>query len=127
MDTIQYAAIIERGADGFGVYFPDLLGCTSGGDTLQQAITNAGEALALHIEGMNEDGQALPAPTPLDKIEIEPDIDMHAIILIEANQPARKMRINVMMDVALLAEIDRVATNRSLFLSNAARNALRAG
>jgi predicted RNase H-like HicB family nuclease len=126
MDIIQYAAIIERGVDGFGVYFPDLGGCTSGGDSLQQAITNAGEALALHVEGMIEDGQALPAPTPLDKIEIEPDVDMHALILIEANQPARKLRINVMMDIALLAEIDRVATNRSLFLSNAARDALKA-
>jgi predicted RNase H-like HicB family nuclease len=126
MDIIQYGAIIERGADGFGVYFPDLSGCTSGGDTLQQAITNAGEALALHVEGMIEDGQALPIPTPLDKIEIEPDVDMHALILIEAHQPARKMRINVIMDVDLLAEIDRVATNRSLFLSNAARDALKA-
>jgi HicB_like antitoxin of bacterial toxin-antitoxin system len=92
-----------------------------------QAIKEAGEALALHVEGMVEDGQALPAPTPLNKIEIEPDVDMHAIIPIEAHQPARKMRINVMMDVALLAEIDRVAPNRSLFLSNAARDALRAG
>jgi hypothetical protein len=92
-----------------------------------QAIKEAGEALALHVEVMIEDGQALPAPTPLDKIKIEPDVDMHAIILIEADQPARKMRINVMMDADLLAEIDRVATNRSLFLSNAARGALKAG
>jgi predicted RNase H-like HicB family nuclease len=127
MDIIQYAAIIERGGDGFGVYFPDLDGCTSGGDSLQQAISNAGEALALHVEVMIELGQTLPAPTPLDKIEIEPDVDVHAIILIEAHQPARKMRITVMMDADLLAEIDRVATNRSLFLSNAARGALRAG
>jgi predicted RNase H-like HicB family nuclease len=126
MDTIQYAAIIERGGDGFGVYFPDLDGCTSGGGDLHQAITNAAEALALHVEGMVEDGQALPAPTPLDKNEIEPDVDMQAIILIEAHQPARKMRITVMMDADLLAEIDRVATNRSLFLSNAARDALKA-
>jgi predicted RNase H-like HicB family nuclease len=115
MDIIQYGAIIERGGDGFGVYFPDLSGCT-----------NAGEALALHVEGMIEDGQALPIPTPLDKIEIDPDVDMHALILIEAHQPARKMRINVTMDMDLLTEIDRVATNRSLFLSNAAPDALKA-
>jgi hypothetical protein len=90
-----------------------------------QTITVTGEALALHVKGMVKDGQALPAPTPLDKIE--PDVDMHAIILIGAHRPARKMRINVMMDVALLAEIDCVATNRSLFLSKAAWDALKAG
>jgi predicted RNase H-like HicB family nuclease len=124
MKLVQYAAIIERGGDGFGVYFPDLCGCTSGGDTLEHAITNAGEALALHTEGMIEDGQALPVPTPLDKITIEPDVDMHALILIEAHQAPRKVRINVMMDATLLTAIDAVASNRSLFLNNAARRAL---
>jgi predicted RNase H-like HicB family nuclease len=127
MQVIQYAAIIERGGDGFGVYFPDLDGCTSGGDTLEHAITNAGEALALHTEGMIEDGQALPAPSPLDKIVIEPDVDMHALILIKAHQAPRKVRINVMMDATLLGAIDTVASNRSAFLNKAARAALMAG
>jgi predicted RNase H-like HicB family nuclease len=124
MDIIRYAAIIERSEDGYGVFFPDLPGCTSGGDNLETAISNAGEALALHLGGMVEDGDVLPAPTPFDKIVVDPDIAMQAIVLIEARQPSRKVRINVMMDAKLLEEIDRVASNRSAFLSKAARGAL---
>jgi predicted RNase H-like HicB family nuclease len=124
MEVMRYAAIIERGTDGYGVFFPDLPGCTSGGDDLEQAITNAGEALALHVAGIVEDGEGFPIPTPFDKLVIEPDVDMRAIALIEARQPSRKVRINVMMDAKLLEEIDAVASNRSLFLSEAARGAL---
>lgn len=124
MDIIRYAAIIERGQDGYGVFFPDLAGCTSGGDDLEQAISHAREALALHVAGMVEDGETLPVPTPFEQLEIDPQVDMRAIALIEARQSNRKVRINVMMDAKLLEEIDRVAFNRSLFLNNAARGAL---
>ena len=124
MDKIRYAAIIERGQDGYGVFFPDLAGCTSGGDDLEQAISHAGEALALHVAGMVEDGETLPVPTPFEQLEIDPQVDTRAIALIEARQSSRKVRINVMMDAKLLEEIDKVAFNRSLFLNNAAREAL---
>ena len=124
MDIIRYAAIIGRGQDGYGVFFPDLAGCTSGGDDLEQAISHAREALALHVAGMVEDGETLPVPTPFEQLEIDPQVDMRAIALIEARQSNRKVRINVMMDAKLLEEIDRVAFNRSLFLNNAARGAL---
>lgn len=124
MDVTRYAAVIERGTDGYGVFFPDLPGCTSGGDDLEQAITHAGEALTLHLAGMVEDGEAFPNPTPFDKLVIDPACDTYAIALIEARQPSRKVRINVMMDAKLLEEIDAVASNRSLFLSKAARGAL---
>jgi predicted RNase H-like HicB family nuclease len=45
---------------GYGVVFPDLPGCVSGGDTLQEAADMAAEALSLHVEGMVEDGLPLP-------------------------------------------------------------------
>jgi predicted RNase H-like HicB family nuclease len=124
MDDIRYAAVIEQSLDGYGVFFPDLPGCTSGGYDLEHAIANAGEALAMHIEGMIEDGQSLPKSTSLDKLTIEPDCEVHAIALIKADGPNRKVCINVTMDAKLLTAIDRVASNRSQFLSQAARDAL---
>jgi predicted RNase H-like HicB family nuclease len=129
MDIIRYAAVIDRSNNTYGVTFPDLLGCTSGGDDLAHAITNAGEALALHTSGMLEDGEKLSTPTPRNKVEIEPELNVCAIALIEARQPSRKVkvRINVIMEAKLLEEIDAVAPNRSLFLSKAARGALMAG
>lgn len=97
---------------------------TSGGDEMEQAIVNAGEARALHVAGIVEDGVALPIPTPFDRLVIDKVIDNQAIASIEARQQRRKARINVMMDSKLLKQINAVASNRSWFLSKAAREAL---
>jgi len=46
----------------YGVSFPDVPGCISAGDTLEEAFANAGEALAAHLALMREDGDAITAP-----------------------------------------------------------------
>ncbi|MDR0937111.1 MAG: type II toxin-antitoxin system HicB family antitoxin [Oscillospiraceae bacterium] len=64
MRKITYYAVFEPTSDGsFGVYWPDLPGCTSYGSTLLQAGEMALEALELHISGMEEDGECLPLAT----------------------------------------------------------------
>lgn len=50
----SYPAVIERGEFGFGVWFPDIDGCVSAGDTVEQAIANAGEALNFWFEDAKE-------------------------------------------------------------------------
>ena len=58
-----YAVVLEQEADGgYSVYAPDLAGCASMGDTLDEALANIREAIACHIEGMKADGLAVPAP-----------------------------------------------------------------
>jgi predicted RNase H-like HicB family nuclease len=72
MPIRHYPAIVEGDAEtGYNVFFPDVPGCTSGGDTLQEAALNAEEALASHIELMIESGDKI-----LDDLArpIEPDI-----------------------------------------------------
>ena len=64
MRKLTYYAIFEPSSNGsFGVYWPDLPGCTSLGDDLQHAERMAVEALSLHIFGMEADGDTLPPPT----------------------------------------------------------------
>ena len=65
----NYIALIRK-EEGtcFGVDFPDLPGCTSAGDTLDQARHMAAEALALHIEAMRADGDPIPEPSSLEAI-----------------------------------------------------------
>lgn len=48
MATQYFPAIVEAGASGFGVFFPDLPGCTSAGDTVEKAARNAKDALRGH-------------------------------------------------------------------------------
>lgn len=61
MQKLTYYAVFEPSADGsYGVYWPDLPGCTSFGKTLPQAEAMAVEALGLHIYAMEKDGDELP-------------------------------------------------------------------
>jgi predicted RNase H-like HicB family nuclease len=64
MRKLTYYAVFEPSENGsYGVYWPDLPGCTSWGDTLSLAERMATEALGLHIWSMEQDGDALPAMT----------------------------------------------------------------
>ncbi|WP_188762756.1 type II toxin-antitoxin system HicB family antitoxin [Sandarakinorhabdus glacialis] len=121
---VHFAAIIERASDGFSVYFPDLPGCTSAGDTVQAAAANAGDALAFHLAGMTEDGDTVPEPTPLDAIERDIESSEIGRILVATERPGKSIRLSITMDEALIGAIDRVAANRSGFLAEAARAAL---
>jgi predicted RNase H-like HicB family nuclease len=72
----HYIAIIEdAGPDhAIGVWFPDLPGCTSAGDDIDEALRNAPEALELHAEGLLEDGQPLPRARTLSELKADPDV-----------------------------------------------------
>jgi len=62
---MKYAVIIEKTESGFSAYAPDLPGCVSAGDSLDETERNIREAVLFHIEGMREDGLAIPAPSTL--------------------------------------------------------------
>lgn len=72
MRKFTYLAVLEPAEDGgYGVYFPDLPGCVSFGDTIEEAQKAAEEAAGLHIYGMEQDEEAIPVPsTILDAEEV---------------------------------------------------------
>lgn len=126
MATIHYPAIIERAANGFSVFFPDLPGCASAGADVQEAALGAEEALNGHLAVMAQFGDPIPDPSPLDGIERDLDVDEVARILVRGERPGRSVRVQVSIDEGLLARIDRIAGNRSGFLADAARSKLAA-
>jgi predicted RNase H-like HicB family nuclease len=67
---IRYPVAIEPGTRtvAFGVVVPDLPGCFSAGDTLDEAMTNVEEAAALWIDAALDAGQPIPSPSPLDAL-----------------------------------------------------------
>ena len=70
----QYIALIHKDANSdFGVSFPDLPGCVTAGATLDEARDMAEEALALHVEGLEQDGEAIPEPSSLEAVMADPD------------------------------------------------------
>ena len=89
----HYIAIIEdAGPDhAVGVWFPDLPGCTSAGDDIDEALRNAPEALELYAESFEADSKPLPRPRTLTELKNDPevadDIKTYMVALIEF--PAR--------------------------------------
>jgi predicted RNase H-like HicB family nuclease len=59
---MQYLVVIERGPTSFGAYVPDLPGCVAVGESRPEVERLIREAIAFHIEGLREDGRAVPEP-----------------------------------------------------------------
>ncbi len=59
----DYAIVIEKSGQGYGAWVPDLPGCIATGSTEREVRTRIAEAIRLHLEGLREDGHAVPSPT----------------------------------------------------------------
>nr|WP_025320606.1 type II toxin-antitoxin system HicB family antitoxin [Granulibacter bethesdensis] len=72
---MRYHIVIECGSDtdAFGVVVPDLPGCFSAGDTFDEAVTNAAEAIAMWVEDALDQGQEIPHPSSLDDLRKRAD------------------------------------------------------
>ena len=72
---MRYPVAIEPGSkiSAFGVVVPDLPGCFSAGDSLDEALSGAEEAAAAWIDATLDAGGNIPAPTGLDALREDPD------------------------------------------------------
>lgn len=122
MATAHYTAIVERAGKGFSVYFPDVPGCVSAGRTELEAFENAEEALSLHLGEMVRAGEAIPKRSTT--IPDDPEVEEYCRFIARVELPGKALRLNITMDEGLVAAIDRVTSNRSSFLAEAARAAL---
>ncbi|GKQ53138.1 type II toxin-antitoxin system HicB family antitoxin [Bradyrhizobium sp. Ce-3] len=128
----HYIALIHKDPDSdYGVSFPDLPGVITAGTDLDDARAMAAEALALHLEGMVADGEAVPEPSSLEEIMANPENRSGVAVLIPAPaEDVRSVRVNITLPSDILSEIDRRAEQegftRSGFLAQAAKKALAA-
>jgi predicted RNase H-like HicB family nuclease len=70
-DVSIYPAILTQYKDNLGIVFPDLPGCVSNADNIDEAISVARKVLELHLLGMEESKQELPKPSFIDKIKLD--------------------------------------------------------
>jgi predicted RNase H-like HicB family nuclease len=120
-----YPAIIEPAAEGFGIFFPDVPGCTSTGATVQEAARNAEEALQAHFDLAAEHNDSIPVPSELDAIKVDADVVEAARVLVRVEVPGRSVRVDITLPEELLAAVDRYAAQtgytRSGLLAQAVR------
>ena len=123
-----FYALVHKDADSaFGVQFPDLPGCFSAADELEDVLPNACEALELWFEDAEE-----VEPMRLDQIQarVAAELAVGAFIVAvpQIRQTGRLVRANISLDRGMLDAIDKAAGERSLtrsaFLADAARKVI---
>ena len=68
---MKYAIVIEKGETSYGAYVPDLPGCVAVGKTRDEVFRLIKEAIIFHLEGIREQGSAVPKPhSVIEYIEV---------------------------------------------------------
>jgi len=133
MNKLTYTIAIEPGDEqhAFGVVVPDLPGCFSAGDTLEEAYANAKQAIEGHLEVSLEFNEPIPDRKSFEAHQHNPEFAGWIWALIEVEDiPAKKtpVRLNVSLPEYLVNRIDLYAKanhlTRSGFLAKAAKKEL---
>lgn len=131
---MKFTIAIEPGTKktAFGVVVPDLPGCFSAGDTMEEAFENAREAIEAHLEVLAEEGNDLPELKPISAWQANKEYKGWTWGIVEV--PVEKLfgaaeKINITVPALLLKRIDHYAQahgkSRSGFLTEAALEAMR--
>ncbi len=121
-----YPIAIEAGTEeqAYGVIVPDIPGCFSAGDTLEEALTNAKEAIAAHLELLAEDGDDIPFASGPDKHVHNAEYKglIWALVDIDISRYLGKTeKVNVSLPSRLIHQIDaRVKAPNSHYSSRSA-------
>ena len=111
---MRYPIAIEPDTEttAFGVVVPDLPGCFSAGDTLDEAMEGAEEAVAARVDAALDAGEAIPAPSSLDAIRRNPDYagwTFGVVALDPALLDDTTERVNITLPRRVLKRLDALA------------------
>ena len=125
---MRYAVVIHKDpGSSYGVTVPDLPGCFSGGETLDEAFDNARDGILGHIETLLMDGQPIPEGAPIEAHQANEDYrdGMWGFVDVDlAKVDRRAKRVDITLPGPVLAAVDEAAARshdtRSGFLARAA-------
>jgi len=111
---MRYPIAIEPGTDtrAFGVIVPDLPGCFSAGDTIDEAVSGAEEAAAAWVDAALDSGRSIPAPSSLEAIRRKPEYagwTFGVITLDPALLDDTTERVNITLPRRVLKRLDALA------------------
>lgn len=123
-DRYSYVAIFNYADDGISISFPDLPGCCPCAQVTEEALKNAKEAMGLHLWGMEQDGEDIPTPTPINEIQLSRG-DLP--VLIDVFMPSVRERMStrfVKKTLSLPAWLAALADENNVNFSKVFQNAL---
>ena len=119
-----YPAIISKEDDGYLVDFPDFESCYTDGDTWEEAIENAEDALALMLWSMESDKEAIPPASNPTVIAVP---EGAVLVCVKADTlPVRKLndKRTVRKNITLPGWLDTIAREHNINFSKLMQNAL---
>ena len=111
-NSIRYPALIDGAKGAYGVSFPDLPGIAAVGDTFDEALLNAEEALRDYVIETEIDGDEIERPSELEKVSTEPGQVLTTVPLIR--QTGRSVRIHMAIDEGVAVFIYSEARRRGM-------------
>lgn len=129
---MRYPIVIEEGTHNtaVGIAVPDLPGCFSAGDTLDEAMSNVEEAAAAWVDAALDQGLAVPRPSSLEAIKALPEYrgwTVGVVTLDPALFDDTTVRINVSLPARVLKRLDAKVKesgekDRSSYIAHMAMN-----
>ncbi len=116
-----YSAVLERDDNGcFGLWFPDFPGAVAASQSQEAVMAKGQDVLERAMQALAEQDIALPAPSPVEAVEIPPDCAFVAFLAVGATPPDPSERVNVYLPRSVIERVDRTAsawgmTRSSLF------------
>ena len=114
-----YPAIVHREDGAYWIEFPDLEGCNTFGESLEQTFENAQEALGLYLAALWENGQGFPEAKDLSEIEVSESSDLTSYISVDVEDylkstKAVKKTLSLPEWLALEAERNNLSLSKVL-------------
>ncbi|ABU58947.1 type II toxin-antitoxin system HicB family antitoxin [Roseiflexus castenholzii] len=113
---MHYPVVIHKDTESdYGVTVPDLPGCFSAGETLDEALQEAIEAIECHLEGLLADGEPIPTPKPVELHQSNPDYagGIWAFVTVDVTKLSGKTRrINITLPERVLHLVNKYASER---------------
>ncbi len=113
---MRYPAVLHKDPDSaYGVTVPDLPGCFSAGDTVDEALSNVMEAIECHLESLLNDDERLPTPKAIEEYAHSSDFagGIWALVDVDLSKLSGKARrVNITIPERILGKIDTFAESR---------------
>ena len=108
-----FPAALHKDPDtSYGVTIPDLPGCFSWGDTIDEAIANATEAIECHVEALLMDSEDVPLPGTVEQYRMLRDYETATWVLVSVDLSkisGISKRVNISLPERILGRIDAFA------------------
>ena len=113
---MRYPVVLHKALDSdYGVTVPDLPGCFSAGETIDEALAEVVEAIECHIEGLLIDGEPVPSPTSIETHRDDPHYadGVWALVTIDLSKlSSETTQVDVTVPERLLALVDQYAAQQ---------------